>query len=847
MAAMSRNNLTRNEARARAALVSEPRYEVTLDLTAGEDRFPCETIVRFRCAEPGAATFIDFTVPELAGAWLNGEELPDDAFDGNRILLDGLAEENELHVIGTAVPHGTGKGLTRFVDPVDHEVYVHSDLEPFDAHLAFPCFDQPDIKGVFSFSILARPDWQVLSNMAPREPTDEEGGRLWTFDPTPPIPSYITAVVAGPYHAVRDRHGDIDLGVYCRRSLAEHLDADEIIEITKQSFAFFEEVFRVSYPFQNYDQVFVPDYTAGAMENAGCVTFNETRYIFRSRVTDAEREWRAGTITHEMAHMWFGDLVTMRWWDDLWLNESFATYAGTLAQAEATRFRDSWASFAGYEKAWAYAQDQLPTTHPIAADVPDVESIHLNFDGITYAKGASVLKQLVAWVGQERFLDGMAGYFREHAWGNATLRDFLAALEEVSGRDLGQWSKEWLETAGVNTLRPRVEVEGDRYAEVAIEQEAVPEWPTLRPHRVAIGLYDVTDEGVVRRGREELDVVGTLTVVPALAGERVPDLLLLNDDDLTYAKIRFDERSMATLRERLGDIREPLARTLCWSAAWDMARDAEIPAREYLALVLRHAEPETQPEVLRRLLVQAHTVATRYGDPANREGSLVALADRSLAALERLEPGSDQQLAWARSFIAAATADEQLAVVRALLDGERSFEGLPVDTDLRWHIVIALATAGVPDADALIEAELERDPTDQGRRFAERARAARPNPEAKEAAWRLVLEAARPLAVLEDIMEGFQRPTQEELLEPFVERFFEALPRVWDERELPVALEFARELYPHNVIDQGVVDRTDAYLGGEDVPGPFRRLLLEGRDGLERALRAREADRAAAG
>ncbi|HWC31839.1 MAG TPA: aminopeptidase N, partial [Actinomycetota bacterium] len=727
---MSRDNLTREEARGRAELIGDIRYDVTLDLT-GEELFPSATIVDFRCSQPGAETFIDFTGAEVASIELNGRTVGIDAFVGRRIRLTELEEENRLRILATAENSTTGKGIVRTVDPVDGRAYLYTDLEPFDAHRFFPCFDQPDLKGTFSFAALAPAEWHVLSNMAAREPEDRDGKRLWTFEATPPIPTYIAVVVAGPYHGVRDRHGDIDLGVWCRESLAEHLDADEILEITKQGFSFFEKAFRSPYPFHKYDQVFVPDFRAGAMENAGCVTFNEQRYVFRSKVTGAEREWRAGTITHEMAHMWFGNLVTMRWWHDLWLNESFATYAGTLAQAEATRFREAWASFAGYEKTWAYTQDQLPTTHPISADVPDTDSIHLNFDGITYAKGASVLKQLVAWVGKERFLDGMALYFRRHQWGNASLRDFLVVLEEVSGRDLGQWSKEWLETAGVVTLRPRVVTSGDRYTEVAIEQRAPEDHPTLRSHRIAVGLYDAGDEGLVRRRRVELDVVGDLTIVADLAGEPVADLLLVNDDDLTYAKIRFDDRSLRTLGERLGDIREPLSRTLCWAACWDMTRDAEMPARDYVDLVLRHAERETNPEVLRHLLQQATSAVTRYGDPGNRDAGLAKLADGALRALEQAAPASDEQLTWTRAFISAASTGHQLATVRGLLDGSTSFDGLAVDTELRWHIVQSLAAAGADDAEELIAEEQRRDPTDLGARHAETARASAEPREAK--------------------------------------------------------------------------------------------------------------------
>ena len=496
---------------------------------------------------------------------LNGEPVGIDAFDGDRIALAPLAAENELRVVAHCAYSRSGEGMHRFADPVDGGVYLYTDLETFDAHRVYACFDQPDLKASFELTVTAPDGWQVISNMAPDvagapagdgatgdgAPGDSAPGdgavRRWHFPPSPVMSTYITAVAAGPYHVVRDEHDGIPLGVFCRQSLAPYLDADEIFEVTRQGFDFFHSSFGIKYPFGKYDQLFVPEFKEGAMENAGCVTFVEN-YIFRSRVTDFAREARAETILHEMAHMWFGDLVTMRWWDDLWLNESFATWAGTLAQAEATRWTAAWTTFAQLYKAWAYRQDQLPSTHPIAADIADIEAVEVNFDGITYAKGAAVLKQLVAYVGRENFLDGVRKYFAAHAWGNATLADLLAALEETSGRDLAAWAEQWLQTAGVNTLRPSYTLDdGGRFTEFAVEQEAAATHPVLRSHRVAIGLYDLTAGGLVRRHRVETDVAGPRTVVAELAGQPRPDLVLVNDEDLTYAKIRLDAHSLRTL------------------------------------------------------------------------------------------------------------------------------------------------------------------------------------------------------------------------------------------------------------------------------------------------------------
>ncbi|MFD0856900.1 aminopeptidase N, partial [Actinomadura adrarensis] len=627
-------NLTRDEARERARLLTVDGYAVELDLTTGDERFGSTTVIRFGCAEPGASTFVDLHGAQVREVTLNGTALDPGSYDDDkgRIPLPSLAASNELRVVADCAYSRSGEGLHRFVDPVDQSVYLYTQFETADAHRMYTCFDQPDLKAAFEFTVKAPEDWQVVTNEAP----SSTGGGTWRFPATPRISTYITALIAGPYHVVTDEYrredgSVIPLGVFCRASLAEHLDAGAIVDVTRQGFAFFEEVFDRRYPFAKYDQLFVPEFNAGAMENAGAVTFLED-YVFRSRVTDAAYERRAETILHEMAHMWFGDLVTMRWWDDLWLNESFATYMSVLCQAEVTKWTGSWTTFANLMKAWAYRQDQLPSTHPISADIPDIRAVEVNFDGITYAKGASVLKQLVAYVGRDNFLEGVRRYFRRHEWGNTVLTDLLDALEETSGRDLTAWSKEWLETAGVNTLRPAYEVDGDgNFTSFAVLQEAKAEYPTLRSHRIAIGLYDRTEDGIVRRDRVELDIVGARTEVPSLVGVKRPDLVLVNDDDLTYAKIRLDENSQRTLTGRLpggsggsspltgqegiGDIKDGLPRALCWSAAWDMTRDAEMATRDYVKLVISGIRGVTDISVAQTLLRQTRTAVQQYAAP----------------------------------------------------------------------------------------------------------------------------------------------------------------------------------------------------------------------------------------
>jgi aminopeptidase N len=839
---LSDSNLTRDEARERSALLFDVRYDITLDLT-GEDSFDSDSVVRFRCRTPGASSFLDLTALEVMLVELNGASIEPSSFADHRVHLTGLQEENQVRVRARCAYHRTELGMHRFQDPVDGKVYIHSDFEPFDAHRVFACFDQPDIKGTFVWNVIGERGWEVAANSrAAADPTEQNGHLLWTFERTPPIPTYISCVCAGPWYVVRDRHRNLDLGLYCRQSLAQYLDPDELFTITKQGFDFFESAYAYPFPFgTKYDQVFVPESNSGAMENAAIVTFNDV-YVFRSRVTDAARERRAETILHEMAHMWFGDLVTMRWWDDLWLNESFASYMAVLSESAATKWTEGWTTFADTEKTWAYRQDQLPSTHPIVADIPDVNSIHLNFDGITYAKGASVLRQLVAWVGEDQFMEGMRKYHKRHEYGNAELADFLADLEDASGRDLHAWSKEWLQAAGVNTLRARFETDGEAFTSFAVQQEAPERWPTLRSHRVAVGLYDAGDRKLSRRKQVELDIIGERTDVPELIGERVPDLVLVNDGDLTFAKIRLDDRSLATAIERLGDLDDSLARTLCWTACWDMTRDAEMRARDYVRLVTGNIDQEPKISVVQSLLGQASSAINVYGDPADRDSAVQRLAEFALEHVKAARPGSDHQLVWARSFIGNARSNDHLDLIRALLDGSTTVEGLVIDTELRWHIVKSLAAAGPVEEEA-IAAEYGRDPTDRGGRHAAAARAARPSDAAKAEAWRLILEdTAQPLALVEEVMAGFHQFGQETLLAPYVGRFFEALPGVWESRDLPEALEFGRRMYPQLIIEQDTVDRTDQYLARDDVPGPMRRLLLEGKDGVLRAMRARAAD-----
>ena len=838
------NNLRRDEARDRAALIDVESYQVELDLSGTDEIFESISTVRFRSARPGAATFLELTAPAVAQITLNGAAVSVDAFDGDRIALTGLAERNELRVAAQCAYSRTGEGLHRFTDPADGGVYMYTDLETYDAHRVYACFDQPDLKASFEFTVTVRDGWKVISNAAPDEVGEPAGPGIarWHFPAGPVMSTYITAIAAGPYFEVTGQHDGIPLGIYCRQSLARYLDPDEIFDVTRRGFDYFHAAFAVRYPFGKYDQLFVPEYKSGAMENAGAVTFLED-YIFRSRVTEARREYRADTILHEMAHMWFGDLVTMKWWDDLWLNESFASWAATAALAEATRWVDAWTSFVQDSKTWAYRQDQLPSTHPIAADIPDIEAVEVNFDGITYAKGASVLKQLVAYVGRDNFLAGVREYFGRHAWGNATLADLLSSLEQSSGRDLTSWSKSWLETAGVNTLRPSYEVDADgRFTAFSLLQEAPASHQELRPHRLAIGLYDRTEAGaLIRRHQVELDVEGAVTEVPGLDGQLRPDLILVNDDDLTYAKIRLDEHSLRTLIADIGGLDDQLAAALCWAAAWDMTRDGEMRARDFVALVLSGAPSIRQVAVLERVLPQASTAIRRYAHPSWRQEGVAQLEAALRGWLAAAQPGSDHQLVYARALAGIATSPESLELLAGLLDGSATIDGLAIDTELRWQLLHRLVGRGAAEPDQ-IEAELQRDPTDAGERHAQSRLAAIPTAEAKAAAWAKITGGSLPNATFRAALRGFKDADQDELLAPFAARYYEALAGLWQNGISDMAQFFTEVAYPDGVVSQPGIAATDEYIASESPVPALRRLLLERRDDVARALRCRQRD-----
>jgi len=840
-------NLTQLQAAERAGVVEVAHYDIHLDLTdgagnPGDKTFRSRTEVRFACRGEARATVIDLAADRLLAVTLNDRPQPLEIETTEGYALTGLAADNVLVVEAEFGYSSSGQGLHRAADPVDGEVYVYSSLCISDSQRVFACFDQPDLKAEFTWHVTIPAHWLALSTMPAERVEDAAGGaKTVHFGRSPRMSSYVAALCAGPFHAVRDRHDGIELGVYCRASVAEHIDAAEIFDVTKKGFDLFHASFGMRYPLPKYDQIFLPEYNAGAMENFGCITFSEL-FLFRSKVTDVEYERRAMVILHEMAHMWFGDLVTLRWWDDLWLNESFADWAGHWATARVTRHTGAWATFLSTRKREGYRQDQLSSTHPVYADAPDVFVAESNFDAITYAKGASILKQLVAYVGEDTFLKAVRSHLAEHAWGNASFADLLRALEHACGRDLGEYARRWLRTAQVNTLRPEVSVGPDGvYTSVAIGQEAPRTHPTMRDHRIAIGLYDLDGDRLVRRNRVEIDVTGERTDIAQLRGQRQPDVLLVNDDDLTWAKVRLDVRSAATLTRHVSAFPHSMQRALAWSAAWDMVCDAELPTRTYIAQVAASLPAEIDVNVVDSTLASAWRALSRFADPAWAPSGWASVHAAARAALDQTPPGGDRQLVWARACAETARTAAELELLRGWLRADGVPPGMVMGVEMRWHVVRCLAARGAIGA-ADIAAELERDATAGGRQEAAQAGAQLATAEAKAATWQRLTEPGLTNWELMALARGFQHTGSEELTAPYAARYFAEVQEVSNRLDAQMALWFAIATYPFLQISTETLEASDAWLAAPDRPGPLRRIVMDGKDSVVRALAARTRD-----
>jgi aminopeptidase N len=845
---MSIDTLTKVEAEARAKVISNVDYKVALDLTDDTSvaTFTSRTTVTFD-AVAGSASFIDLNAASVDSIVLNGRTIPVSAFRDKRIHLDGLAEHNTLEIVAQCNYDQTGVGLHRKRDPVDGAVYVYTHFEPFDAHRVFACFDQPDLKAGYTFTVTAPPHWSVMSNENGTSAPD--GAKVTTsFATTEKLSTYLAAVVAGPYKSVTRNHKGIDITIYARASMFPYVerDADEMFEVTAQGLDYYAKVFGRPYPFSNYKHLFVPEFNMGAMENPGCITYNET-YLFRSTPTEAQRARRAEVILHEMAHMWFGDLVTMKWWNDLWLNESFATVMALFAQMSATKFTRGALDFADGDKAWALAQDQYSSTHPIASNAKDTVEAEQNFDGITYAKGAAVLRQLLAWLGDDVVFGGLKEYFATYAWKNATLDDLLTVWQKHAGpsRDIFKWADAWLKTTGPNTLTGQ-RVDSAGRPGFSIVQSPAGNPPLMRPQRVVVGAYSLKAGKLVRDKRIVVDVEGAVTDVPELAGTSY-DLILVNDEDLAYAKVRLDSRSLATATSHAGKIQDDLARMLVWSAAWDMVRDAEMPARQFAAMAEHNVAAETDPDTAAGRITSALSALRAYGDPDNYKTGATHLANVAQRLLEKAAPGSLMQLALVRAYVSSATSPAQVKYVQGLYSGAVKLDGLDVSAniDLQWQMLGLLSASGLAD-EKLIDKQAQQDKTNFGADRAVRTLAARPDADVKAAAWKQILDdRSISLKTYQSVIGGFASADleHEHLLDPYVDDYVAELPKVWAERSAEEAEAFTGGLFPRFRGRERIAVLAETLAQRTDLPARAQRQLAEIRDNIVRQTKAQALDR----
>ncbi|MFI8833821.1 aminopeptidase N [Streptomyces afghaniensis] len=824
--------LTRDEAQTRAGLLDVHRYTIELDLTTGDETFDSRTLIRFSARADGD-TFVEVRPAELHSVTLDGQPLDPEALDGNRLPLKNLTVgEHELRVHAQMRYSRTGEGMHRFTDPTDGETYVYTQLFMEDVQRVFAAFDQPDLKAVFELSVRAPQDWTVLANGI----TEHTGDGLWKAAATPLISTYLVAVAAGPWHSVRTEHRGLPFGLHCRRSLAPYLDtdADELLDVTRACFDRYHEKFDEPYPFDSYDQAFVPEFNAGAMENPGLVTFRD-EFVYRSAVTDTERQTRAMVVAHEMAHMWFGDLVTLKWWDDIWLNESFAEYMGYQTLTEATRFTDTWTDFGVNRKAWGYDADQRPSTHPVAPEaVDDTASALLNFDGISYAKGASALRQLVTWLGEKDFLAGINTHFARHKFGNATLADFIDSLAGATERDVHAWADAWLRTTGVDTLTPRVTPGENGTCALTVDRTG------SRPHRIVAGLYDrdLGDDGrqLVLRERLHLDLPHT----DARPIGKRPALLLLNDGDLSYAKVRFDPESFETIRKDLSGLPEPLTRAVVWNALRDAVRDGELAPAAYLETARAHLPLETDLAIVQGVLAFASTYITdRYVTPEERPAALATLSELCRDLIRRTEDGDNPglRLIAVRHRIDVTAHPDTIAAW--LADG--TVPGGPeLDPELRWRVLGRLAVLGAVD-EAAVAAELERDPSATGLEGAARCRAALPDPEAKARAWESMFGSdGLSNYLFTATAQGFWQPEQADLVRAYVPRYYTDAVDLADRRGPAIAEAAGRWAFPADTVDPANLRLGEECLRDAAPIPALRRKLVDQLDDLARALRVRQ-------
>ena len=882
----SPTNLRHEEVSWRSAVCRVPSSHVAVDVTGAtvrhEAAFGVRCLMLLDIRQRAEGLWVDFVGQAVDSLSVDGQPVPV-AWDGARIDLPVLAPgEHTVEIAARGLYSNSGQGLHRFHDPVDGATYLYTHFEPSDARRAWPVMEQPDIKTRFSLEVTHPPGWTVMSNTRPQAdassrpaPTGTDSGcEVTSFAASAPLPSYLTALTAGPWHRVTgqwtspSRPGlTIPLSWSCRASLAEHLDATELLDLTRAGLDLYDRAYDYGFPWDSYDSVLVPEYNLGAMENPGCVTFNEDLYLFRGPVTRSQRAGRANTILHEMCHMWFGDLVTPTWWEDTWLKESFADHQGTWAEAEAAGYTEAWVSFASTRKAWAYLEDSRPaTTHPIVAQVDDVEAARQAFDGITYAKGAAVLKQLVAHVGQDTFLKAAGLLFERRAYGNASLDDFLRVLSQVSGRDMHDWARAWLHTAGPSVITDELAVQEGRLVSLTLRQEGtdpVTGQSVLRPHTLVVGLYSFDGDGALVRTHRLPVALETESVdVAEAVGLPAPDLVVVNDEDLTYAVVRPDDASLACLTTSLSSLRDPMARSLAWSMLHNLVRDAVIDAALFVQSVLAHADDDTEPSTLTALLNQALRVACRYADPHMRRALLERLlADDSTESSKEKEPavlhggwgrlraaapGSDAQIVRARAWLEAAgqarllgeaRSTQMAARVREILSG--ALPGLELDADMRWRAMTALARLDAVSTDEL-DAERKGDPTASGITHHLRASTSMPRQDLKAEVFdRLLTETALSNEHIDALVAGFGVDAHRDLTAAFTSRYLQELQGLWSGHGQEIATRLVVGLFPACGDESDAQSVEDWLAKHPEAPSALRRLILKSLDDLRRALTAR--------
>ena len=827
------DRLTAAEARRRAGQVSDVSYAIDLDLEAGAKAFRGDVTVTF--THGSGDTFLEWLGGQIDLLEINGERIEPD-WDGARISLHAasLEEHNEVRLTYERPFDHTGEGFHQFIDPEDGSEYLYTQFEPYSAHRLFPCFDQPDIKATYEVAVTAPEDWVVVSagQEVGRDSLPGERSRR-LFAKTVPFSTYLMSVCAGPFASVTDDHNGLPLGLHCRASLLEHLDHEALFTLTKRGIDFFGELFDEPYPFGKYDQLFVPEFNWGGMENVAAVTYTDS-VVFRDPPTEDQLTRRAEYFMHELAHMWFGDLVTLEWWDDLWLNESFASYVAYLALDSFGDHPSIWQDFNYRMKLWAYREDQLPTTHRIADEVPSTDEVFLNFDGITYGKGAAVLKQLVKAIGPEAFRAGLRTYFKRHRFGNATLADFLAALEEGSGMDLVGWAARWLKTPSLNSISVEHQTADGKITGMTLRQTALEDHPTLRPHHLEIAMLT---EGGGRAVAGAVILDEPAAVVTEAEGLPAPSFVYPNHGDHAYAKVALDPASVEWAHANLGGIEDHLLRQQVWASLWEMLRDATLASTTYLDLVASTLPGESSLSILQMVSATVAGAVRRYV-PEDRIGAREAqFVTAARSALEASPPG-DARVLWARALLGLAAGEDEIRVAAALIDDPP--KGLAVDQDMRWSVAVRFAALGLPEAAARLARERERDPSDRGDRAMARAEASRPDAGAKEDVWdRLHGSGYGSLHLGMAAASGFFRRRQRDIVEPFVEQFFEGLPDLFADWEVEAARAYYRTIFPGHRIEASTREMIAGVTARDDIGPMLRRLLVESDDDLRWALECR--------